>query len=130
MNTRKQFQVKLPNKPGQLAYLGEALGNKGINIVSIAGLGEETPFVVIVTEKEEETRNLLKDMRLKFKEREPLMAKIPDKPGELGKLAKRLADAKINIESVYLLGKEADMGVIGFTVDNTEGAKKILGLSS
>ena len=118
----------MPNKPGQLAGLGEALGNKGINIIAIAGLGEETPFVVIVTEKEEETRNVLKEMGLKFKEREPLMVKIPDKPGELGKFAKRLADAKINIESMYLLGKEGEMGVIGFTVDNTEGTKKILGL--
>ena len=46
MNKRKQFQVKLPNKPGRLAWLGEGLGNKGINIIAIAGIGEETPFVV------------------------------------------------------------------------------------
>ena len=55
-----------------------------------------------------------------------IVVRLQDKPGELAKLTKRLARAAINVDSIYILGRDGANTVIAFTVDNVQKAESAL----
>ncbi|MFQ6108758.1 MAG: ACT domain-containing protein [Candidatus Aminicenantales bacterium] len=128
MDEKREFRMSLPNEPGQLARVAGALGSRGINIVTVAAIGAANPVVSIVTDQEEQTREVLKELDVSFEEIELLTAKLPHKPGELGRLAKNLGDAGINIDSIYLLEESLGEVKIAFTVSDLAKARDILSL--
>lgn len=124
----KEFRLSLPNQPGELAKVAEALGQSGINILAVAGIGAANPVLALVTEQEDQTRNVLQGLGISFQEGELLTVKVPDRPGELGKMARKLGDAQVNIDSIYLLSKAAGEAELAFTVSDLAQAKQLLGL--
>ena len=129
MATRKEFRVSLPHKVGKLALVCDALSDRGVNIRTIAGIAAAAPVVAIVTEQDDQTRKVLQELDLKFQEVELLSIKLVNKPGEIANLANKLAEANVNIESIYLSSEsKGDEGEISFTVDNFQKAKEALGL--
>ena len=128
MAEKKEFRISLPNQPGQLAHVGETLGQRGVNILTVAAVGAANPVIALVIDKPDQTREVLQELGLSFQEVELLTVKLTHRPGELGIFAKKLADANINIESVYLLGEAQGEKEIAFSVSDTARAKQILGL--
>lgn len=123
----KQFDIYIKNKPGQLANVTEALANHGVNIRAIASeVTGEKPFVKIITNDEQTTRKALIKGEFSFKEREIITASVLDRPGELAKIARRLARKKVNIESIFILEKRNGNIEFALGVDNIEDAIKIL----
>jgi hypothetical protein len=96
--------VHLPNRPGTLADLGEALGNAGINIAGGAQfIAEGRGEVHILVDDVAAARKAIEGAGLKVSnERDVLVMDITDQPGALGKVARRMANAGVNIELVYL----------------------------
>jgi hypothetical protein len=128
MEYKKDFRISLPNEPGQLARVCEALGKRDVNIRTLAGISGSKPTLAIITDNEDETRAVLKELGLNFKESDLFTIKLTDIPGEIAFFTRKLTDAKINIESIYMLGELAGEGQIAFTVDNPEKVKEILKL--
>ena len=94
------FIVKLENRPGSLADLAEALGQQGINITGVTGIGwDGTGAVTLISSDEAGTRALLDQRGTDYREAELVSAAIEDRPGTLGAAARRLADKGINIEA-------------------------------
>ena len=124
----KQFDVALKNEPGTLADLAELLSKNSVNIKAIAtetsdaGAGKAK----LVTEDEKTTRVILERARFPFVETEILHIGLLDRPGELAKIARMLARAKINVDSIFILGKEAGETSVGIKVSDLAAAKKIL----
>ena len=128
MREKKEFRISLPNEPGQLARVCGALGRRGVNILSVAAIGAANPVVALVADQEDNTREALEELALSFQEVELLTVDVPHRPGELGAFAKKMGDANINIESIYLL-EESDGGVkVAFTACDLAKAKQELGL--
>lgn len=122
-----EFTVTLQDRPGTLADLGEALGRAGVNIRSLAGIPSAGKAEVkLVANDDAKTRTALRNAGLTFSEREVLAVTVPDKPGELGKLARKLANAGINIDSVYLLGTAGGKAEIAVGVNKIAEAKKLV----
>ncbi len=125
----KQFDVALKNQPGTLADLAELLANSGVNIKAIAtensdaGVGKAK----LVTEDEKTTRAALERGRFPFVETEILHISLLDRPGELAKIARMLAKTKVNIDSIFILGKENGETSVGMKVSDLNAAKRILG---
>lgn len=124
----KELTVVLPNKPGQLAMLAGALGKAGVNIESMAAStagGKGT--IKIVPSDPAAAKRALKAAKIRVaKEREVLEVRLADKPGSLARVTKRLAKAKVNIDSVYLLDKTKKRAVVAVGVTNVAAAKKAL----
>lgn len=78
MANRKEFRISLPNQPGQLARVCEALGKRSINIRTVAGVAG-APVFVLVTEQVEQTGAAFQELGLSFQEVELLTAKLADK---------------------------------------------------
>lgn len=123
----KEFDVFVQNKPGELANVCEALGVNGVNIRAIASEREQTsPQIRIVTDDEATTRSALKRAGIPFKLKDVIIVRLSDKPGELGKMARRLAKAMVNVDSIYILSKDDGMTEMAITVDNMKKAQAAL----
>ena len=124
----KQFNVFVEDKMGELARVTEALAQSAINIRGLATdkLGEK-PAVKIITDDENSTRKALTRAGLAFEESEILMIDLIDRPGEIAKIAKRVASAGVNISSVFLIGKKDTPAAMAIVADDPKKAKKLLG---
>ena len=66
------FTVQLNDKPGALARMATALGDKGINITAIVGIAEDTEGNLMITTSDADgTREAFKGMDLAFEEHDP-----------------------------------------------------------
>ena len=125
--TLKEFDVYVQNKPGELAKICEMLGNHGVNIKAIASeRGNARPMIRIVTDDETTAKSALVRSGISYDLRDVIAVKMTDRPGELGKIARKLAKAMVNVDSIYLIGKDGGTTDIAFTVDNTQKAENAL----
>src|SRR5262249_39753855 len=112
---------------GGLAAIGEALGAKGINIENIAGSAcGDSGRVTVLTNDEAGTRAVLAGSGWKVQELELVETSLPHTPGSLGKAARRLADAGVNVESILPTGMTGGEVSVGFVTSNPAKAKEIL----
>jgi hypothetical protein len=95
--------VILEDRPGELARLGAATGQAGINIEGMCALtGEGKGFIHILVEDGPAARETLEGAGMGVAdEREVLVVDVENRPGTLGEVAQRLAEASVNIELVY-----------------------------
>jgi hypothetical protein len=97
--------VILEDRPGELARLGELTGQAGVNILGMCALtGEGKGYIHLLVDDElaGETRSALEAAGMGVADaREVLVVDIEDRPGTLGEMARRFADASVNIELAY-----------------------------
>jgi hypothetical protein len=116
--------ISLEDRPGELARLGEALGNAGGNIdggaaTTAGGSGQ----VHILVDDAAAARGALEAAGITVAaEREALVVDAPNEPGELGRTARKLADAGVNIESYYVATGDA----LVFVADDPAKARNAL----
>jgi len=100
----RDLAIRLENRPGALAEMGEALGRAG---VSIEGGGafvvEGKGFAHFLFEDAVAARKALGAKGITvLDDREVLVQRLKqDQPGQLGKIARMIADAGVNIEVIY-----------------------------
>jgi hypothetical protein len=102
-----QIGVTLQNKPGTLAQLCSTLGKAGINISAmlapeIRGKGR----VRLLVDNPEKAKDALKAAKIRFSEEEAVAIELDNRPGALGEVAEKLAQAKINIKYAYVTATE------------------------
>lgn len=123
----KEFDVYVQDKPGELAKVCELLGNHGVNIRAIASeRASLRPMIRIVTDDEATARSALARTGITFDLKDVVIVKIQDRPGELGKIARKLARAMVNVDSIYLMGKDGGATEMAMTVDNIAKAEAAL----
>lgn len=121
------FIVELENRPGELARLGEALGERGINITAIGGAGSGGGGIGLITNDEAGTRDVLKGAGISAREIGLVSVSLEQKPGTLGELARKLADAGVNIELLLGTGMSGQNVTVALGVDNVEAAQRVVG---
>jgi len=96
--------IVLENKPGEMARMGEALGAAGVSVEGGGGwVVDGKGHMHFLFEDGEAARKALENVGIEVSDvREVLVQKLrQDVPGQLGKVARRMADAGVNIEVVY-----------------------------
>lgn len=97
--------VILDDEPGELARLGEVAGAAGVNLDGFAaftGDGKGAIHVLVADEALDSLRDALDAAGMPVAdEREAVVVTVADEPGALGEVARRLADAAVNIELAY-----------------------------
>ena len=124
----RAFIVRLENRPGTLADLGEALGERGINISGLSGTtwdGEGA--IAVITNDDAGARAVLEDRDLTYRDCEVVSAGLEDKPGALGAAARRLADRGVNVELIMTTGVQGTRITVAFGVDDPVAAREALG---
>lgn len=126
-----ELQIALQDRPGALAALAEGLAAAGVNLESLSGGGGTDggggSARIIVTDAARARKAIEAAGLTVTTQREVLIVELDDKPGELAKLARKLADAHINLDAAYLLGQGHGKKEIVLGVPDVEKARAIVG---
>lgn len=87
------FTVKLDDRPGSLARVAAALGERSVNITGIVGVAEDTDGALMLTTSDPvATRDAFAALGLPFEEHDPTGGMAPDalsvndlRPGAAGR---------------------------------------------
>jgi hypothetical protein len=119
-----EFTVHIANRPGMLAALTEKLASAGISIEALAAFGlDREGQIRMMVDDALTTRSVLRFAGITFDEREVLTMMLEPRPGALAAIARRLADAQVNIEAMYLLRSSAEGLEFAIAVDEPERAR-------
>ena len=120
--------VELEDRIGALADLGELLGGEGVNISALAvvRVGGERALAHLVLEPADVAVRVLGEHGLTPQRvREVLSVTLEDEPGALGRYCRRLADASINLEAVYLAGERNGAKELVLAVSDLPAAREL-----
>ena len=100
----KNLKLILEDRPGALAKVGEALGKAAVNIEGLCGITCEGKGVIhVLVEDVEKARRALEANGIEIaEEMEVLVLDVEDRPGVLGNVSRRLAQAGVNLHLAYL----------------------------
>ena len=122
------FIVDLEDRPGSIAAVAEALAMKGISITSLAGIASRgAGSAAILTNDEAGTRRALADGKFTVREIEVVPHAIEDRAGAFAEVARKLADAGVNLEAVLPTGMSGGKVSIAFATTQAAKAREALG---
>jgi hypothetical protein len=100
----KDLTISLSDQPGSLAALGEATGAANINIEgACAYLEDGRPVAHICVEDANGARRALMEVGLEvIGEQDVIVVQLEDRPGVLGGVTRRIADARVSLTLAYL----------------------------
>lgn len=120
----REFQLTVRNQPGSFAKVASALAEVGVGIEVAAGMGRRNEGLIrLVADDAAKARKVLVSLGISFEEKEVLVVEVGSHPRELAGVLDRLANAGINVESVYAaVGRNK----LVLAVDEIDRAKDVL----
>ncbi|HYX68552.1 MAG TPA: ACT domain-containing protein [Terriglobales bacterium] len=123
----KQLLVRGTNQPGTLAQVCTELAKVAVNVSAIMATPGPTGVIRIVAKPHATAQKVLDDLGMAYSEEEAITVRATDRPGALGRITRKLADAGINIEYAYgTIVKGSDHALIVLGVSNLDKADKLL----
>ncbi|MFH1785573.1 MAG: ACT domain-containing protein [Candidatus Micrarchaeota archaeon] len=128
----KEITIVANNEVGSLAAVAEILGSVGVNIEAIAAYGSQNNaiFRVLTNDVATATKALSKSPQFRISEAETIVYKMINRPGELGKVTRKLANRGISLESVYIVSKKQDYTEVAIcpSANDTDKVREVLGI--
>lgn len=128
MAIARQFLLTLENKPGTLAEVCSQLAAKAVNIRAVSVLeGAGFSTIRMVVSHPEATRKVCRELGVQFVEEDVLLVRVPNRPGALGRITRKLADNKVNIQYVYgSMDAGAPRAVLALGVSHLKKAAQLI----
>ena len=128
MQVATQLALFLANKPGTLAEVCNVMAKAKVNIYAISTSDTIDHSVVrLVVDHPQKATQAFEDHNTLVVENEVIMIEGANKPGSLATIARKLADAKINIEYAYCATQPgSDTGLLILRPANVAKALKVL----
>jgi hypothetical protein len=122
-----EIVVETEDRPGVIADIGELFGQARVNIRAAAAFVDGgRGYLHFVVDNADRALAALKVGGWKVREqREVLVVSIDDRPGELGRYARRLAEAGVNITALYTSGERAGEKELIVAVDDLASARSV-----
>jgi len=124
----EQISVFIENKSGRLAEITRILGEAGINIRALS-LADTSDFGILrlIVNDREKANIVLKENGFTVSKTEVVAVEVPDRPGGLHQILKKLDSEAINVEYMYaFVERSGENAAIIFRFDETEKAIKTL----
>jgi hypothetical protein len=96
--------IDIENTPGALAEVAAAISDAGVNIsaATCVGPGERAELHILVPHAEAAKHALAISHVAVSREREVIVVEVQDRPGVLADLARRIAEAGVNLDLIYV----------------------------
>jgi hypothetical protein len=126
MPRAKQLTVWVQDHPGALGEVAAAIGVKKVNILAFTAWVEgERGAIRMVFDKTAVAKRALAARGWETMEEEVLEVTLPNTPGSLGRISKKLGDAGVNIRYAYTgLAESARRANVYFGVSDVKAAMK------
>src|SRR5438270_11664107 len=127
MSIQTALRIRLPNRPGELVKVSKQLAQAGVNLETGAGVasGDIGELEIMVNDIPTATR-ILRDQGIQFREVQVALTWLTNKPGTAAQALSALADAGINVESIYLVRTEGDRQLSALGTSDPQKADQIL----
>lgn len=128
MPRAKQISAWVKDAPGMLGQVADSLGEKGVSIRAfMAAALDGKGFVRVVVDKPAAAKRIFAAHGWDTAEEEVVEVNVPDRPGELGRVADRLGAAGVNIQYAYLgTAKSASRVNLYLAVEDVKAALRAL----
>ena len=98
----KGMSFTMPNKAGLLSEVSRAIAGAGVNITAICAYAMgNAAYFMLTTASNVKAKKALVPLSVAVEERDVVEVELLNRPGELQKVAKRIANAGIDIEYMY-----------------------------
>ena len=117
--------IELDNKPGELARVTAGISDAGVNLAAATcvGNGQKAELHILVPHAEPVRRALAITQTAITAEREVVVVEVKeDRPGTLAALARKVAEAGINLDLLYVATKSR----VVFGSPDLEGLRAVL----
>jgi len=122
----KQISFSLPSKIGLLSEVSALITTAKINIEAICAYEmNEQGFFMLMTDNPAKTKKIVSHMGAKVSMDDIIAVEMPNRIGELQKVAKKISDAGIDINTIYGSPVKGKMTII-LTTANDKKALKVL----
>ena len=128
MEIKKQLAIFLDNRPGTLARMADSLAEAKLNIYAISTSDTVDHTVIrLVVNDYRKALDVFESHGVLVVEDDVLLIEASNSPGEIARIAHKLARAKINIEYCYsATPTRAKKGLLILRLANPHKALKIL----
>ena len=123
----KQIVIPVPNRPGVVADVSEALGAAGINIEEMDAEGAvDNGVIILMVDHYDAALRALQEAGFQAISEDALVLKLLNEPGALAKVARRLEHASINIRSLRIAKHLGGNTLVTLVTDRQDEAREIL----
>src|SRR5207302_2312889 len=92
-----QLVIRGEHKPGTLAQICSELAKVAVNITAIMAANTEEHGIRLVAAPHAAAKKVLDGLRISYTEDPAIAVRLGDRPGALGRVTRKLADAGINV---------------------------------
>ncbi len=123
----KQLVFTLKNKPGLLSEVSTAVAGAkaNINVITAYEMEDKAHFMVSA-DNSAKVKAALTKLKIKAKEDDLISVEMPNKLGELQKVAKKISDSGININYMYGTVGPGKTSVCVFKTSNDKKAITVI----
>jgi hypothetical protein len=123
----KQLSFTMPNRVGLLSEISTTIANAKVNINAICAYEmEDKAYFVLITDKNAKAKRALGPWGIEIKEEDVVAVEMPNRAGELLKVAKKVADAGINIKYMYGTAGAGKSSICVFKTADDKKAIKVI----
>ena len=111
-----QLLIQAEHKPGTLATICSELARKAVNITAIMAAHDQPGAIRLVATPHAAAKKVLESIPLPYREEDGIAVRLRDRPGALGKVTRKLADANVNVLYAYgsiVKGEQRALIVLG-----------------
>lgn len=124
----KQLSITLPDKAGLLAEITAELAKKKVNIEAMCAYGmEDKGTFLMLTDSNAKAKKALSVFKDgKVEDEDVIVLEMPNRPGELGKVADKVAAAGVSIWYIYCNTASKTKSVCVMKTENDRKAIKAI----
>jgi hypothetical protein len=123
----REISFTIPNKVGLLSEVTGAIAKAKVNIGAICAYAmEDSAYFMLTTDSHAKAKKALAPLGVGIEEKDVVEAEVADKPGELQKVAKKIADAGIDIEYMYATASSGKTETCIFMTSDNKKAIKVI----
>ena len=123
-----QFTIQMENRRGALASLCSEMAKLAVNISGIQVPDQHgVASIRLVADPADVAKKVLEQMQWKYREETVVTAHLPDRPGALGKVTRKLAEKGIDILYAYgTIGRGSERALIILGVSDPHAAAEVV----
>jgi len=121
--------VETPDEVGMMAKVCSAISDAGVNIRAISAYAKEGKgYFMLLTDDNSKAEQALKSAGFGVSQEEAVAVELENEVGAAKKMAKKLADAGVNLKKCYGSTGNGTMALLVFNSSDNEKAIRTLGI--
>ena len=123
----KELSFTMPNKVGLLSEVTTAVARAKVSISSICAYEmEDSGYFMLTTDSNAKAKKALSSLGVEIEENDIVEVEMANRPGELEKVAKKIADAGIDVEYMYATAGAGKTAICVFKSADDKKAIKVI----